>query len=72
MADLREIEDRLERPRNAYDAAFNKLVDGRGNLIRNTERLREPGVSPSKALFRRLWLRLQGIEAVGMSRNQNR
>ncbi len=48
--DLSKVGGRLEQARSAYDAAFDKLTRGRGNLVRQAEMLRELGVQPSKDL----------------------
>lgn len=50
VTDLEEVGDRLDKARGAYDAAYNKLVNGRGNLITSTEKLRKLGVKPTKEL----------------------
>lgn len=48
--DLESVGDALETSRNKYKAAWNKLVDGKGNLVRQAEMLRELGVKPGKEL----------------------
>ncbi len=45
-----KVGERLGSARDAYDQAANQLQDGKGNLIRQTEMLRELGVSPSKKI----------------------
>jgi DNA recombination protein RmuC len=52
--DLSRLGARIEQTRNAYDAAFDKLTRGRGNLVRQVEMLRALGVQPSKRLPRQL------------------
>ena len=52
--DLGRLGARIEQTRNAYDAAFDKLTRGRGNLVRQVEMLRSLGVQPAKRLPRRL------------------
>jgi DNA recombination protein RmuC len=52
--DLSKVGARIEQTRNAYDAAFDKLTRGRGNLVRQVEMLRALGVQPSKRLSRQL------------------
>jgi DNA recombination protein RmuC len=61
--DLSKVGARIEQTRNAYDAAFDKLTRGRGNLVRQVEMLRALGVQPSKRLSRQL---TQQAEDVGM------
>ena len=50
VADLDEIGTRLQQLDKAYAGARNKLVDGRGNLVRRAEQLRELGARTSKQL----------------------
>jgi DNA recombination protein RmuC len=52
--DLSKVGVRMEQARSAYDAAFDKLTRGRGNLVRQAEMLRALGVHPSKELPRAL------------------
>jgi DNA recombination protein RmuC len=61
--DLSKVGARIEQTRNAYDAAFDKLTRGRGNLMRQVEMLRALGVQPSKRLPRQL---TQQAEEVGI------
>jgi DNA recombination protein RmuC len=58
----------LDKTRNAYDAAFDKLTSGRGNLVRQVEMLRALGVQPLKRLPRQLTRR---AEDVGMFEDIN-
>ena len=46
--DLIEIGKRLNKSKESYDAAMNKLTSGRGNLISSTERIRELGAKSKK------------------------
>ncbi len=50
IADLEKIGTNLEQTRKNYDLAMNKLYDGRGNLVRSAEKLRELGAKASKEL----------------------
>jgi len=50
VGDLAAVGDRLRQAGESYENARNKLVEGRGNLIRQAEMLKELGVKPSKAL----------------------
>ncbi|MCU1314343.1 MAG: recombination protein RmuC [Acidobacteriaceae bacterium] len=54
VEDLSCVGKELEQARGAYDAAFDKLTRGRGNLVRQAEMLRTLGVHPSKQLDRSL------------------
>ncbi|MCE5206359.1 MAG: DNA recombination protein RmuC [Porphyromonadaceae bacterium] len=47
---LTDIEIHLERARRSYDNAYGQLKGGRGNLIGQTEKLRELGVKAKKSL----------------------
>lgn len=48
--DLVDLGKRLDQTRKSYDGAMNKLQDGRGNLIRQAERMRDLGARSSKTL----------------------
>ena len=50
IADLEKIGNNIDQTRRNYDLAMNKLNDGRGNLIRSAEKLRELGAKASKEL----------------------
>ena len=52
--DLAKVGARMDQARSAYDAAYDKLTRGRGNLVRQAEMLRALGVHPSKQLPQRL------------------
>jgi DNA recombination protein RmuC len=54
VEDLSCVGKELEQARVAYDAAFDKLTRGRGNLVRQAEMLRALGVQPTKQLGRPL------------------
>lgn len=50
IADLEKIGNNLEQTRKNYDLAMNKLHDGRGNLVRSAEKLRDLGAKANKEL----------------------
>ena len=50
VADLQGVGNKLKQASECYEGARNKLVEGRGNLIRQAEMLKELGVKPSKDL----------------------
>ncbi|HEY6863964.1 MAG TPA: DNA recombination protein RmuC [Burkholderiales bacterium] len=50
VEDLEDIGRKLEATRLSYEGAKSKLSSGRGNLIRQAERIRSLGVKPAKAL----------------------
>ena len=50
VGDVEEIGKRLQAAQSSYDDAHGKLTSGRGNLIRQVERIRELGLKPSKTL----------------------
>jgi DNA recombination protein RmuC len=60
--DLSKLGARIEQTRNAYDAAFDKLTRGRGNLVRQVEMLRALGVQPTRRLPRQLTQRAEDME----------
>jgi DNA recombination protein RmuC len=52
IADLQRVGDKLAEARETYQEAQKKFMQGRGNLIRQAEMLRELGVKPTKSLPR--------------------
>ena len=48
--DFEKIGTRLKQTMESYDGAFGKLSSGRGNLIRQAEKLKEMGIRPRKNL----------------------
>ena len=54
VSDLVKVGNSLKQTKENYDGAMNKLVDGKDNLVRKTERLRELGAKTSKQLDPRL------------------
>ena len=48
--DLQEIGSRLEQARDAYDSAYSKLSEGRGNLVGQAQKLADLGVQTKKQL----------------------
>ncbi len=48
--DLVDLGKRLDQTRKSYDGAMNKLQDGRGNLVRQAEKIRDLGARASKKL----------------------
>jgi DNA recombination protein RmuC len=62
VEDLSKLGARIEQTRNAYDAAFDKLTRGRGNLVRQVEMLRALGVQPTKRMPRQLTQRAEDVE----------
>jgi DNA recombination protein RmuC len=50
VSDLQKIGKKVEETQSAYDAAMNKLVDGKGNLIRSAEKLKKMGALAKKEL----------------------
>ncbi len=52
--DLMEVGRSLDKSKLQYSHAMNKLVDGKDNLIRKTERLKELGSKTSKSIDEKL------------------
>jgi DNA recombination protein RmuC len=50
VENLQQVGDRLRQARESYEAAFGQLSTGAGNLLRQTELLRELGARNSKSL----------------------
>ena len=55
LEDLKNIGDSLKNSKDSYDKAMNKLVEGRGNLIKRVENLRNLGITPAKSIDQK-WL----------------
>ena len=50
VEDMNNVGERLEKAQKAFEDAQGKLLTGRGNLVRTAEKIRDLGVTPSKAL----------------------
>lgn len=50
VEDMNKVRSSLESSNKHLDNAFNKLVDGRGNLVSRVEKFRGLGVQPNKRL----------------------
>jgi DNA recombination protein RmuC len=50
VADVEDIGKKIDSARGSYDDALVKLKTGKGNLIRQAERIRELGIKPNKSL----------------------
>lgn len=48
--DFKNVGDRLNQAKDSYDKAYNKFTSGRGNVIKQAEKLKELGVKPTKSL----------------------
>jgi DNA recombination protein RmuC len=60
--DLMEVGRSLDKSKSQYADAMNKLVSGKDNLIRKTERLKELGAKTSKKMDDNLLARAGAIE----------
>jgi DNA recombination protein RmuC len=58
--DLVKVGENLKTTKTTYDAAMNKLTEGKDNLVRKTERLKELGAKVSKNIDQRLIDRASG------------
>ena len=63
--DLEEIGARIESSRKSYEKAHNKLVSGRGNLVRRVEQLKTLGARTAKQQS------LTNLEAAGAIDNES-
>jgi len=54
VQDLVSVGKSLNQTKINYEAAMNKLVEGKGNLVRRTEQLRELGAKTTKQLDQRI------------------
>ena len=68
VADLELIGQRLDSTRCAWDDACNKLVDGRGNLVKRAEDMKKLGAKVSKSLPQNL-LEMTPAEGRGSSQS---
>ena len=68
VADLELIGQRLDSTRGAWDDAWNKLVDGRGNLVKRAEDMKKLGAKVSKSLPQNL-LEMTPAEGRGSSQS---
>ena len=50
VQDLLKIGKSINTSKDSYDSAMNKLVDGKGNLIRSVEKLKDLGAKAKKSL----------------------
>lgn len=54
VEDLKKVGGRLQQAQDSYHAAYNKLSTGNGNLLRQTEMLKELGANTQKDLSKEL------------------
>ncbi|MGM0620159.1 MAG: DNA recombination protein RmuC [Bacteroidota bacterium] len=54
IGDMEKIGNNLRFTQNSYNDAMNKLSEGRGNLVRSTEKLKSLGAKASKELPKKL------------------
>lgn len=54
IEDLTKVGNNLKSTHNSYQDAMNKLVEGKDNLVRKTERLKELGAKTTKQLSQQL------------------
>jgi len=50
VSDMEDLGKSIQKTNATYESAFNKLSQGRGNLIRRTEEFKSLGVKPKKSL----------------------
>jgi DNA recombination protein RmuC len=54
VENLRQVGDRLRQAQQSYDSAFSQLSIGAGNLLRQTDQLRQLGARNTKQIEREL------------------
>lgn len=64
LDDLITVGAKIKDTDKSYEAAMNKLVNGRGNLISRVENLKKLGVKSSKQINQKLIDRVQDLEAI--------
>jgi len=52
LDDLKDVGSKLNATQKSYDDSMNKLSEGKGNLIRRVEKIRELGAKTSKEIPR--------------------
>lgn len=52
--DLIAIGKKMDDSKKSYESAMNKLLDGRGNLVRSVEKIKQLGAKTSKAISQNL------------------
>ncbi len=70
VADLQEVGQRLGGAQQAWDRAYNKLTEGKGNLVRRVENLKALGARTSKRMDEDLVAQAQedaGESSVGVA-----
>ena len=60
--DLIKVGNSLDTTKKSYQDAMNKLTEGKGNLVSQTERLKELGAKAKKSINQKLLDRAQGDE----------
>jgi DNA recombination protein RmuC len=50
VADMEKIGNNLQTTQSTYKDAMSKLVEGRGNLVRSTQKLKDLGAKASKEI----------------------
>jgi DNA recombination protein RmuC len=64
LDDLITVGGKIKDTDKAYEAAMNKLVNGRGNLISRVENLKKLGVKTSKQINQKLIDRVQDLDVI--------
>ena len=54
VEDLESLGTKLKQAQASYEGAYNKFAGGRGNVIRQAEKLKDLGVKPTKQLPQKL------------------
>ena len=54
VEDLENLGTKLKQAQTTYEGAYNKFAGGRGNVIRQAEKLKDLGVKPTKQLPQKL------------------
>ena len=62
VQDLVKVGKSINSSKDSYDAAMNKLVEGRGNLIVSVEKLKKMGAKAKKSLPQNIIDRAEEME----------
>ena len=54
MTRMIKVGNSIKQSKDNYDLAMNKLVEGKGNLVKRAEQLKELGAKATKQLDQRL------------------
>ena len=66
VADLDEVGSKIDSSKKSFEKAHNKLLSGRGNLVKRAEALRELGAKTSKKQKTELLAKIGEVDTEGL------